>query len=105
MEAVRTGCVGMRPFSFVLRPCVLASSSFGQRRATGTRQHVVDEDDSSGTAWEHSTGLLSADILSAHLPPASAQPALFLCGPPGLERAARKMLKQLGHDESRTADF
>ena len=74
--------------------------------------HVVDEDaggdaaaDESSSSWEHSTGRLSADILAAHLPPASARPAIFLCGPPGLEHAARGMLGQLGYDEARIADF
>ena len=73
--------------------------------------YVVDKDeppgpgDDSDSKWEHSTGLLSADVIAAHLPPAAASTAVFLCGPPGMERAARKMLKQLGYDESRTADF
>ena len=70
--------------------------------------YVVDSDEPRGpddAKWEHSTGLLSADIIAAHLPPAAASTAVFLCGPPGMERAARKMLKQLGYDESRTADF
>ena len=73
--------------------------------------HVVDEETGGGDAagasssWEHSTGRLSADILAAHLPPASARPAIFLCGPPGLERAARSMLGKLGYDEDRIADF
>jgi ferredoxin-NADP reductase len=68
--------------------------------------------------------MISAEILRQHLPPAATvrggaahqgkkeeeerpqqQPAIFLCGPPGLERAARKMLGELGHPPERLADF
>ena len=69
------------------------------------KDEPISDDDANAATWEHSTGMLSADIIAQHLPPAAPSTAVFLCGPPGMERAARKMLKQLGYDESRTADF
>jgi ferredoxin-NADP reductase len=66
---------------------------------------------SSSRAWPYSTGLVNADILRAHLPPPAAPgaggdaPLILLCGPPGLERAARKLLAGLGHPGQRVADF
>ncbi len=95
-------------------------------RAHGDRVRVwhvvvrIDEEQRR-RGWPFSTGMISADILRQHLPPPAVhggaegkkegeerpqqQPAIFLCGPPGLERAARKMLGELGHPPERLADF
>ena len=66
-------------------------------------------------AFAGSVGRVSVDVLRQHLPSLQAgqgdaqnsPPAMiFICGPPGLERAVRKMLtEQLGHAAERIADF
>ncbi len=77
--------------------------------ASGDDAHAAAS--SSSRAWPYSTGLVSADILRAHLPPPAAPggggaaPLILLCGPPGLERAARTLLAGLGHTPQHVADF
>ena len=56
--------------------------------------------------WKYSIGFINEDMLRQHLPAASEQTYIFMCGPPPmLKFACRPNLDKLGHAESHVLAF
>ena len=56
--------------------------------------------------WKYSIGFINEDMLRTHLPAASEQTYIFMCGPPPmLKFACRPNLDKLGHAESHVLAF
>ena len=55
--------------------------------------------------WTYSTGYVTADMLSAHLPAADEATLIAMCGPPPMIAASRALLTQLGHTDTRQLAF
>lgn len=80
--------------------------------------YVVDKAKWGGLLWKGSTGYLTEDILSKHLPAASDSSLVMVCGPPGLmacvsggkvsptnQGEVTGILKKLGFNESSVFKF
>ncbi|TDH69057.1 hypothetical protein CCR75_004917 [Bremia lactucae] len=53
--------------------------------------------DKASDGWQYSTGFVSADMIKQHLPPASSDVQIFMCGPPPmLKFAVLPALEELG---------
>lgn len=49
--------------------------------------YVVDKPSWGGVFWKGSTGYVTADLLSKHMPAAAPGNMVFVCGPPGMMKA------------------
>ena len=62
--------------------------------------------DRPGPDWEGSTGFITAEMISAHLPPPSASTLIVMCGPPPMIKfACKQNLDALGYDKKRQLAF
>ena len=56
--------------------------------------------------WEGSTGFITAEMISAHLPPPAASTLIVMCGPPPMIKfACKQNLDALGYDKKRQLAF
>ncbi|KAI5965905.1 CBR1 [Candida pseudojiufengensis] len=51
--------------------------------------------------WEYSTGFVTPDLISKHLPPPSEDTNLLLCGPPPMISAMKKAAVSLGYEKAK----
>lgn len=62
--------------------------------------------DQPGEGWKYSKGFINAEMCAKHLPAASPDTLIFLCGPPPMIKfAALPALKGLGHDARNMIEF
>jgi cytochrome-b5 reductase len=56
--------------------------------------------------WSGSTGFITADMISAHLPPPGDDTLILMCGPPPMVKfACIENLKKLGYTDDMMFDF
>ena len=57
-------------------------------------------------SWEGSTGFITAEMISTHLPPPAASTLIVMCGPPPMIKfACKQNLDALGYDKKRQLAF
>jgi len=57
------------------------------------------------TGWRYSTGRITQDLLTTHLPSPGHTSAVLLCGPDGLVKGTQNFLNELGHNPDQVLLF
>ena len=70
----------------------MESSSNGQLHVMFNVSSCADEDE-----WTGPIGRITADRLSATIPPATSDTVLAYCGPPAFEKSVAEMVQDLGY--------